>query len=278
MASLIRLAIFDRFLCRVFMMPDCPFVLKGGTAMLARLPGARATTDIDFETREASLSESIPLLSRAAALDLADHFLFRYAGHRETGGPNQGDSPAVHVTFSVTVLGAGVQGDIKVDLALHDRMPAAPLELMIPDFRPELPRLGTVVAYRTIGIEDQIADKVCATMSDFGGQASSRSKDLVDLAIITRTLRIDAAQLRVSVVAETSRRGIPAFTRIAVPQTMAEGYSRLARSVPLLADALDAEKATEEVNTMLVQCLSGGASNSVWDPALQRWTEKTPNP
>ena len=67
-------------------MPNCPFVLKGGTAMLARLPDARGTTDVDFEAGAMGLQESISLISTAVTLDLADHFVFRYVSHRDTGG------------------------------------------------------------------------------------------------------------------------------------------------------------------------------------------------
>ena len=42
----------DRFLCRVFSEPDSRFILKGGAGMLARIPDARATKDIDFALRE----------------------------------------------------------------------------------------------------------------------------------------------------------------------------------------------------------------------------------
>ncbi|MBG6215413.1 hypothetical protein RCH23_003305 [Cryobacterium sp. CAN_C3] len=40
--GLIDLVIFDRFLCRVFSQDGCPFALKGGTSMLARLPNREA--------------------------------------------------------------------------------------------------------------------------------------------------------------------------------------------------------------------------------------------
>lgn len=40
----------DRFLCRVFSSSSGRFILKGGSGMLARIPDARATRDIDFAT------------------------------------------------------------------------------------------------------------------------------------------------------------------------------------------------------------------------------------
>ena len=43
-----RQALRDRFLCRVFRGGRADLVLKGGSGMLARIPDARATRDIDF--------------------------------------------------------------------------------------------------------------------------------------------------------------------------------------------------------------------------------------
>lgn len=38
----------DRFLARVFHAPEAPWVLKGGTAVLARVDDARTTKDVDL--------------------------------------------------------------------------------------------------------------------------------------------------------------------------------------------------------------------------------------
>ena len=43
-----RQAVFDRLLCRVFAIPDAPWLLKGGYAMELRLKTARTTRDIDL--------------------------------------------------------------------------------------------------------------------------------------------------------------------------------------------------------------------------------------
>jgi hypothetical protein len=50
---MVNLLLFDRFLARVFAGADAPFVLKGGTRMLAFIPTARATVDIDLPSRYA---------------------------------------------------------------------------------------------------------------------------------------------------------------------------------------------------------------------------------
>lgn len=50
--ELYRQALHDRFLCRVFFEGNEHFVLKGGSGMLARVPDARTTKDLDFTTQK----------------------------------------------------------------------------------------------------------------------------------------------------------------------------------------------------------------------------------
>ncbi|WP_104170641.1 nucleotidyl transferase AbiEii/AbiGii toxin family protein [Cryobacterium sp. M23] len=269
--SLIELAAFDRFLCRVFSQDGCPFALKGGTSMLARLPQSRSTTDVDLETAEMSIDAAIAQLASAASIDLGDHFEFRYVSHRDTGGPNQPELHAAAITFSVTVRGAGTRNPLRVDLAIHTRTPAAPLNILTPAFRLDMSRLGPAVAYQAIAVEDQIADKVCATLSTYGGQTSTRTKDLVDLAILTKTMRIDARQLRISVHTEAHQRGLPPFTALHVPRSMTDGYRKVAKTVPVLSDVLDHEAALSLVNAMLLPALSAEIEDGAWDPSQQQW-------
>lgn len=130
------------------------------------------------------------------------------------------------------------------------------------------------MAYRAIAIEYQIADKVCATQSLYGGQQSTRSKDLVDLAIICTTLSFDARRIRMSIQSESRNRGLADFTTITVPQAMINGYLALARTTRLLGDILDPAKAISTVNAMLEPALSGTLEDGTWDPVRQQWAEE----
>jgi hypothetical protein len=272
--SLIELAIFDRFLCRVFSQDDCPFALKGGTSMLARLPQSRSTTDVDLETTEMSIDAAIAQLVSAAGIDLGDHFDFRYVSHRDNSGPNQPELHAASITLSVTVRGAGTRNPLKVDLAIHKRTPSAPLDVITPAFRLDMSRLGPVVAYRAIAVEDQIADKACATMALYGGQGSTRSKDLVDLAILTKTMRINARQLRISVHTEAHYRTLIPFTALSVPRAMTDGYRKVAKAISLLNDVFDPNDAITLINAMLQPALSAEVEDGVWDPAQRQWVHQ----
>src|ERR1700735_4275696 len=80
-----RQAAFDRLLCRVFAIPDAPWLLKGGYAMELRLKTARTTRDIDLAMRrlpvasadwDANVSAVLESLREAGNLDLHDFFTF----------------------------------------------------------------------------------------------------------------------------------------------------------------------------------------------------------
>jgi hypothetical protein len=68
---------YDRLLCRVFRDAPEDWILKGATAMLARLRGvARHTTDIDHYCTATTLDEAEQALRACAAIDLSDWFHF----------------------------------------------------------------------------------------------------------------------------------------------------------------------------------------------------------
>ena len=75
----------DRFLCRVFDGADGRFVLKGGSGLLARIPDARATKDIDFATSSRGSAETaLRMLNALAARDLGDFCSFRLTDSEES--------------------------------------------------------------------------------------------------------------------------------------------------------------------------------------------------
>lgn len=72
-----RQALRDRFLCRVFSDPRGRFILKGGSSLLARIPDARATRDIDFATAARESSESaLAAIVELAGKDMGDFLTF----------------------------------------------------------------------------------------------------------------------------------------------------------------------------------------------------------
>jgi hypothetical protein len=76
-----RKVAFDRFLARLFRIPDNGWILKGGYAMELRFQTARATRDLDFTVRFAPSSGRNDTLLRhlqdAGAVDIGDFFSYR---------------------------------------------------------------------------------------------------------------------------------------------------------------------------------------------------------
>ncbi|MEK6443961.1 nucleotidyl transferase AbiEii/AbiGii toxin family protein [Pseudonocardia sp. T1-2H] len=72
-----RQFVYDRFLARLFThVPDGTWVLKGGTALLARVRSARHSRDIDLFRSAGTLDTALDELRSAARLDLHDHLRF----------------------------------------------------------------------------------------------------------------------------------------------------------------------------------------------------------
>ncbi len=77
LADLRRQFAYDGLLSRVFQGERDQWVLKGATAMLARLAGlARHTLDIDLYRSKGDLAEAEDALHAATAVDLGDYFRF----------------------------------------------------------------------------------------------------------------------------------------------------------------------------------------------------------
>src|SRR5664280_1707921 len=112
--ALLRQFVNDRFLARVFNVPNAPWVLKGGTAVLARVADARTTKDVDLLGELDDIDVALERLRSAAAVDLGDHFRFIITGHDRTvvgtGQPHV-DGYRVHVGLTCTNDGPVVAGD-----------------------------------------------------------------------------------------------------------------------------------------------------------------------
>ena len=80
-----RQVAIDRLLCRLFALPDAPWLLKGGYAVELRVKAARTTGDIDLALKqlpslaagwEANAGTVLEMLREAAGMDSQDYFIF----------------------------------------------------------------------------------------------------------------------------------------------------------------------------------------------------------
>ena len=133
------------------------------------------------------------------------------------------------------------------------------------------------VHYRAYPIVDHIADKVCALVElhprvGRPDQASTRYRDLADLAVIAHTQHVNEEALRTALASESSRRGIEPPTALTAPDAAGgrTGYARVAKDVPGLAER-DLDAAMITVKRFLDPVLGGRAIGS-WRPDRQEWT------
>lgn len=249
--NLPRQFLYARFLARVFASSDGRWVLKGGTAMLARVRSARHSLDLDFVLTDGSLNTAVAELRAAADLDLHDHLTFEVVGEpvRREERPGQPGSELVTVTVQ-SYAGAKQLDRFKVDVVTNSVITQEPDDF-VPDLAITLPGVPTPV-YRVYPVVDHIADKLCATVELHNGERSSRARDLVDLVLFARTHDILAEDLRRAIREEEDHRGLPQIMRWDCPSTwerlypaeavgvqQCQGYETLALASSLMSRFLD---------------------------------------
>ncbi|SKB02415.1 Nucleotidyl transferase AbiEii toxin, Type IV TA system [Agreia bicolorata] len=266
--DLLNLQLFDRFLARVFSGMDAPFILKGGTRMLAFIPRARATVDVDLETSISDIASAVTQLERLVDIDIGDRLRFTLLKQQRRQINN--DQPNITMV-SLTFEAAGLGQIVKVDLAVHDRAGLATVRAS-PVFRVPLARSVPTPEYVMIAIEQQIADKVAAMMeSHHGGPdgRSSRAKDLVDLALIAQHLSCDAKLLREALEVQILERKLTPFTLVTASPAIQKGYSTAARKAAGLH--LTWQEAEDLTNRLIGPILDGTTMTGIWNPHGGGW-------
>ena len=266
----IELEYFNRFLSRVFSDDSgSEWVLKGGTGILARVSSTRATRDIDLYRHDFTLAQALGDLVRLAAIDLGDHFRFEYDGHRDSiGNDTQPYTEGFRVKFNI-YIGPSARGSLQVDLAIGAGITGV-VTTAEPAGALALPRLVSH-SYRLYPIVDQVADKVCATMTKYGERESSREKDLVDLVVLAMTQDIEGAALRHAIATEVCRRRMEPLRRFTVPASWGVGYAKLSKPVPYCAGHRTVERAGELVARLIDPALSGAADQRTWAHEKLAW-------
>jgi hypothetical protein len=230
----------------------------------------RRTTDIDLFRDKNTLDGALPELIRLARTDLGDFFRFVYRKHQPVIARDQQKSAEGYgVDFDV-YIGADKREPLHVDLVVGvtvtDEVTVRP-----PANRLNLPRLASN-DYRLYPIVDQIADKVCATMAEYGGRPSSREKDLVDLVVIAKSQTLAADALARAIDAESHARSLVPFTELTIPSTWGTRYAKEAKGVPYCADHPTVKLAGELMHGFIDPVLHGEVRGRMWSPHSLAWT------
>jgi hypothetical protein len=271
---------YDRLLARAFSGPDADrWVLKGAGALLARLPDARHSRDIDLaygiadgrrvdtDTRVAvEPGEADEALRSAADRDLGDFFRFEIAKSSPLQEAAKGRR--LHV---VAYLGARYAA-FPVDVVVGTAMTAVP-EMA----RPLTPvQIDGLIRpdYRLFPLVDHIPDKLSAIVEkhDRGGVArpSTRIKDLVDLALIAGSQRVDGAALALAIRIGFAHRAMRPPARFEVPDVQAWqlGYPAKATEAP---GALPGFQDAVSLVVAFLDPVLNGMAVADWNPATRSW-------
>lgn len=267
----LALARFDRFLARVFADGAAsPWLLKGGTSILARVPDSRSTKDVDLASPRETLDEAVADLREAAARDVGDHLRFDLVSQRP--GAEGDTQPGVKVSrlvFTAEDAQTGRKiGTVPVDMVIGPP-PVGQVEVVEPAHRLQLGKPLPAPPYRLYPVADQIADKVCATMTVYaGGRRSSRTKDLVDLVTIARSQRVDLDQLRLAIETKRVMSNLDQFDELTVPPGWSTFYRKLAADSPATGPVDTLAKALEITSQMVNPALAPQRSDGplLWVP------------
>lgn len=262
---------FHRLLCRIFSDPHHAFVLKGGQSMLARTVDARATKDIDLLYKEHSLESALEELERLASADLGDYMRFTLVSADPIKVEDEHRS-GLRVVFQ-PALGPKSLQPISIDLVV-DEVPLGHAELVAPADRIEVEGL-LVCDYLVYSIESALADKLCALVEEHDGRASSRVKDLVDIAIYASTCPIDGGRLRKHVLREGAVRGIVLPEAFNIPDEWgaphARQFEKLCSQTGLALSLRSIGASVELASRLFDPVFIGFADGMTWNPTTREW-------
>jgi hypothetical protein len=234
-ASLVRLrktVVFERLLARLVVASPGRWVLKGGLALDFRLRDrSRTTKDMDM-VRHDDEDAAVADLIEATATDLGDFFAFSLEGRTRI---REDDGGGVRCRVRAE-LASRLFENVVVDTGFAD-----PLR-----WDPDLARGSDLLAFAgiepvevpVIPLEQQVAEKVHAYTRSYGGQPSSRVRDLVDLVLIGGSATLDGTRLRAALRGTfEGRRQHPLPASLPPPPaSWSVAYRKLATEVGLAPD------------------------------------------
>ena len=199
---------FDRLLARLFREEPPPWVLKGGYALELRFKAARSTVDIDLTVQRVAASAGDDqnqivreMLQSAADVPLGDWFEFTMGlpAMDLTAAPYGGARYPVEARMDERIFAR-----FHLDAGIGDVV-SPPLETIV--CRDWLGFAGIQTAQvRMIAREQQFAEKIHAYTVP-RNSASSRVKDLVDLALLIGSGGLDKRRILDTLHLTFERRG-----------------------------------------------------------------------
>ncbi|WP_257162285.1 nucleotidyl transferase AbiEii/AbiGii toxin family protein [Corynebacterium cystitidis] len=256
---------------------DHGWVLKGGTNLYCRIPGARHTRDLDLYRQDD------PTSYRQATDDLVEtmhetgigpyRFTVTAPKDETVSGVIESMNLTVEVFHGVSlilVFGIDVSGDLQVptvtDTLTVERSDRIDLEFV-----------GREYTIRSYPIENQIADKIAAMYELHGHskQPSTRYRDLYDIALIALELGVDAADLANALRTQEQVRSLTLPQELRLPSsTWVDGYASLVKNVPNPREEITEVNEALRIAGALVNPVLAASEDTVtgtWSPSTGRW-------
>lgn len=202
--------------------------LKGGHAMLARLPDvARTTRDIDGALASTSRETAIAELEHAARTAPEDPDFLEFELVKSKPGHVE---DLATLSFRTRFDGKD-HGRVKLDVhVVRDRRELG--ELVPLGRRVDPPRQGGWPSQvRVIPVADHMAEKLVALYSVHDGRPSSRERDIVDLALLARYAPPQPGALAPALARAQARPTVPSVSvelppRLVVPDRFRSAFER----------------------------------------------------
>ncbi|MGD0713270.1 MAG: nucleotidyl transferase AbiEii/AbiGii toxin family protein [Gaiellaceae bacterium] len=242
------------------------WVLKGALALDFRFHAtARPTRDMDLGRAD---DEDAAVEDLAAAQELVLDDFFTFAARRTDALDDADDFKAIR--FHVTAELAGrVFDQFVVDVGFADPMSWTPDAIETSDL---LSFAGIErIRVPALPLPQHIAEKVHAYTRKYGmsGRESTQPKDLVDILLIARSERLDAAALRNALdvtFGQRQQQSLPSSLP-PPPESWREPYRRLATEVDVEPDL---DKAFASAAEFLDPIIAGRADGE-WAPPRRTW-------
>ncbi|MDQ5894275.1 MAG: hypothetical protein QG596_536 [Actinomycetota bacterium] len=256
---------FDRLLARLSAAAPNKWLLKGGFALDLRLPAiARSTKDVDIEWRAAG-EDPLDILLDVAAHDPGDFFVLTI---ERTGTPEDRLGGSYRFKVSTSLAGRPFESFV-LDVGHREDQEIRSQTFWTDDL------LGFAeiepVAVEVVTLEAQVAEKLHALTRVYdGGRGSTRTKDLVDIVLISTTSSLDATALRreIDVVFET-RGTHPVPTAVPTPPSeWTNPYRQLADEVGIPNELA---RGHQDAANMLDPILKGEVVSGSWKAYVRLW-------
>ena len=261
----------SRLLARIFSGGEPLFVLKGGTSILARIPDARRTRDLDVFARSDSADEVIAEIKELIEQDLGDFCRFDLIT-TERIKQQTPSRQCFRLKFELQIGVRRVTSIMNLDLVLGC-CPTADIETMHPKNLEGFPL--TNIEYPLYPLVDHIADKVCAIMEKHRENfESSRTKDLVDLCIIAANEPVSQQSLALALKSESELRNLYPMAGFEIPkgwQSQSGRYQKLAKESKLGEEYSNQANAVCLLQSFINPALKESTDEKTWNPATHTW-------